>query len=636
MQNLRSIPATTTVASKHTSLAPLWYFQCAAGVDVEPIWATLLAKALEGKNVKELLSNVGSGGGAPAAAPAGGAAAGAAAAEAPKEEEKKEEEKEESDDDMVCRAFPPVIGIIKLTDARFLPVLRASVSSIDLFLPLSCTYCMHHHITLQITSWAWQLECVGTKLAILGGGLSGLSAAFHLLRRFPNALITIIEKHNKLGGWAQSDRIDVKDERGQPCSVLLESGPRTLRPNADSVLELIHLLGLKDSLVLTPRSAAAARKRFLYIYGTKGLTPLPSSVAALVSSPLRSLFVRAGLRDTFIASESAADESVHSFLSRNFGEDFALTLGSALVHGIYAADSRKLSVRAAFPTLCEAEKRGRGRVIAGSFLSSPTTTNGYDLGDMKSVMDGVSVYSFRDGLSTITNALQAHLASKPNVRMLLGTGVSRLSMGDAVEVTMSTGERITPTHVVSALPLPQLQPLLASSPLPHLDANPSSSVKVANFVFPSSSRFHPDGFGYLIPRSKAGYENPENPGILGTVFDSCSLAEQDRPSPAPIKVTMMLGGPYGHVDIPESTLLSHLASHVRGVRLPKLLYSRIQYHQDCIPTFTPGHLERMGELRRVLREGPWKGRLEVIGAGVGGVSVGDCVEAGRNAGVHWQ
>ncbi|KIK70584.1 hypothetical protein GYMLUDRAFT_281809 [Collybiopsis luxurians FD-317 M1] len=71
----------------------------AAGVDLEPIWASLLAKALEGKNVKELLSSVGSGGGAPAAAaPAGGSGA-AAAAEAPKEEEK-EEEKEESDDDM--------------------------------------------------------------------------------------------------------------------------------------------------------------------------------------------------------------------------------------------------------------------------------------------------------------------------------------------------------------------------------------------------------------------------------------------------------------------------------------------------------------------------------------------------------
>ncbi|EKM78184.1 hypothetical protein AGABI1DRAFT_85883 [Agaricus bisporus var. burnettii JB137-S8] len=71
----------------------------AAGVELEPIWASLLAKALEGENVKDLLSNVGSGGGAPAPAAAGGAAAGGAAAEAPKEEEKVEE-KEESDDDM--------------------------------------------------------------------------------------------------------------------------------------------------------------------------------------------------------------------------------------------------------------------------------------------------------------------------------------------------------------------------------------------------------------------------------------------------------------------------------------------------------------------------------------------------------
>ncbi|KAG9126189.1 hypothetical protein FRC07_004514 [Ceratobasidium sp. 392] len=73
----------------------------AAGVELEPIWATLLAKALEGKNVKDLLSNVG-GGGAPAAgaaAPAVAAAGGAAPAEEAKEE-KKEEEKEESDDDM--------------------------------------------------------------------------------------------------------------------------------------------------------------------------------------------------------------------------------------------------------------------------------------------------------------------------------------------------------------------------------------------------------------------------------------------------------------------------------------------------------------------------------------------------------
>ncbi|KAB8257185.1 60s acidic ribosomal protein-domain-containing protein [Aspergillus pseudonomiae] len=65
--------------------------------EVEPIWTSIFAKALEGKDIKELLTNVGSAG---AAAPAGAAAAGGAAAPAEAAAEEKEEEKEESDEDM--------------------------------------------------------------------------------------------------------------------------------------------------------------------------------------------------------------------------------------------------------------------------------------------------------------------------------------------------------------------------------------------------------------------------------------------------------------------------------------------------------------------------------------------------------
>ncbi|WFD20973.1 hypothetical protein MCAP1_003228 [Malassezia caprae] len=72
----------------------------AAGVPVEPIWAQLLAKALEGKDIKDMLTNIGSAGPAVAAAPAAGAGADAAEAAPAEEEKKKEEEKEESDDDM--------------------------------------------------------------------------------------------------------------------------------------------------------------------------------------------------------------------------------------------------------------------------------------------------------------------------------------------------------------------------------------------------------------------------------------------------------------------------------------------------------------------------------------------------------
>lgn len=100
----------------------------AANVEVEAIWASLLAKALDGKDVKELLTNVG-GGGAPAAGAAPAAAAGAAPAEE-KAEEKKEEAKEESDDDMVC---PPSLSQGAGTDVIGLRSIRLIDSTIGLF-----------------------------------------------------------------------------------------------------------------------------------------------------------------------------------------------------------------------------------------------------------------------------------------------------------------------------------------------------------------------------------------------------------------------------------------------------------------------------------------------------------------------
>jgi len=91
-QSLLSLPPLTHILSQADKLNTL--IKAAGITDVEPIWATLFAKALEGKNVKDMLLNVGSGGGAPAAAPAaGGAPAGGAAAEAAPAEEEKEEGK---------------------------------------------------------------------------------------------------------------------------------------------------------------------------------------------------------------------------------------------------------------------------------------------------------------------------------------------------------------------------------------------------------------------------------------------------------------------------------------------------------------------------------------------------------------
>ena len=166
-------------------------------------------------------------------------------------------------------------------------------------------------------------------------------------------------------------------------------------------------------------------------------------------------------------------------------------------------------------------------------------------------------------------------------------------------------------------------------------------MTVVNLVFhlhPSSSLpLHPDGFGYLVPRPVDGYSAAKGSGILGCVFDSSSTATQD--TPGIVKMTVMLGGPYipgstspPQVDIP--TLLSELSDQL-GRPLPSPLFVKVHSNTRCIPLYAVGHLQRMEELKSALVSEPWNGRMEVVGAGVGGVSVGDCVEAGRSVGRAW-
>ncbi|KAG1862760.1 hypothetical protein DFJ58DRAFT_681020 [Suillus subalutaceus] len=493
-----------------------------------------------------------------------------------------------------------------------------------------------------------------SSIAILGGGLTGLSAAFHLSRRFPAAQITLLNKDIHFGGWIHSRRARITLKDGRETSVLLEAGPRTLRPNSKSVLELINLLDLSPSLLTLPKSSPAARNRFLRLPGTQGLLRIPSSPFSLLTSglspkssslhsPLGHILLSAIAREPFRPWNRPLmieDESVDEFLSRRFGSEFARIFGSALVHGIYAADSRELSVRAAFPSLWDAEERGRGSLVTGFLRPSRVSATAevdnppYQLGEVYEQMRGVSVYSFSQGIGALADALLRELRTRRNVRLLGGVSATGLRMNPRTaqfEITTSSCETLRATHTISALPLPSLKGLLSpKTPLPHLTANPYSSVTVVNLVFlaPPGHALHPVGFGYLVPRASS--EHAEN-AILGCVFDSSSMSAQEASWSADIvKMTAMLREPV--TSIPR---LVEMLSEQLGVRLPDPLIVRVHDNAHCIPLLRVGHLQRMRELSGVLRGEPWSGKLEVIGAGVGGVSVGDCVEAGRRAGRSW-
>ena len=146
------------------------------------------------------------------------------------------------------------------------------------------------------------------------------------------------------------------------------------------------------------------------------------------------------------------------------------------------------------------------------------------------------------------------------------------------------------SHVVSAISLPNLKNLTSETPLPHLTANPSSSVTVINLVFPPTPRpIHPPGFGYLIPRPRNGY-TPRTSGILGAVFDSCAMPRQDRGAPGFTRPTVMLGGPYAPMLTPSHAKIENVMAQLQlhlapnGPRLPWPVYYEAVEQRECIPT----------------------------------------------------
>ncbi|KAH9067554.1 hypothetical protein EDB87DRAFT_1583847 [Lactarius vividus] len=498
-------------------------------------------------------------------------------------------------------------------------------------------------------------------VVILGGGITGLSAAFHLACKQPNVPITLLEKNACFGGWIRSERVEVRDDDGNQGNVLLEAGPRTIRPNSKSILELIYLLDLRSKVLFTPRASPAGRNRFLHVPPAPGLQALPSSLLSALTLPLGRLVLRSALSEPFIPAnkphspqndDDDDDESVDAFFARRFGDAFARTLGSALVHGIYAADSRRLSVRAAFPTLRASEQRGNGSVIWGelgprAWFGRATEATDED-GEWETDGDpewdariaAAAVLSFREGMETLVRALVKALRGFPNITLRSDAAVRGIREWDdethaVFEVHLvGADEPLRATHIISALPLPVLDSVLSTgaagtaiSPLPHLLANPHSTVTVLNLVFaapPSPRSLHPPGFGYLVPR-------PEQ-----VVFDTASLPEQDDGAGRFVKMTAMLGGPHSSSSPPsDSALLASvlplISAQLGGSDpLPAPVYYAVHRNVESIPTYLVGHTVRMNELRQALQE-RWGGRLKVVGAGVGGVSVADCVKAGRHA-----
>ncbi|MBZ4319264.1 protoporphyrinogen oxidase, partial [Streptomyces huiliensis] len=186
------------------------------------------------------------------------------------------------------------------------------------------------------------------RVAVVGAGITGLTAAFEVLSARPGAEVTVLEAEPVAGGKIARHRAD---------GYTVDLGPNGFLDNGTDTRTLAEALGLGPRL----RPAAdAARDRFLLRGGR--LLPLPLGAAAFAASPLLGPAAKARVLAEPLVGRARGEETVHAFLARRFGHRTAALLAAPLVHGVTSGDPWTTSLDAAFPRV-RALERDRGSLL---------------------------------------------------------------------------------------------------------------------------------------------------------------------------------------------------------------------------------------------------------------------------------
>ena len=362
------------------------------------------------------------------------------------------------------------------------------------------------------------------SVAIIGGGITGLTAAFRLRQR--NVPVTLYEAAGRVGGVIQTVRRD---------GYLAEYGPNSILETSPKISALIRDVGLEGRRLY---SDPAAENRYL-VRGRKPVL-LPGSPAAFLGTKLFSAGAKLRLfREPFVPRSPASfEENLADFVLRRLGQEFLDYAINPFVAGVYAGDPARLSVKHAFPKLHAVEQQ-YGSLILGQILGARARRRRGEA----SKQDAKKI-SFDEGLQVLTDTLQTKLAE--SVRLLSPvTSLCQDAKGWTVNVRGPAGESqhrhgavlfAGPAHKLPEIRLNTARPLDWST-LGEIYYPPVASIVLG---FRREDVVHPlDGFGMLIPAV-------ENFNILGALFSSSLFPNR---------------APAGHVT---------LTCYLGGVRAPKL------------------------------------------------------------------
>lgn len=455
------------------------------------------------------------------------------------------------------------------------------------------------------------------RIVVIGGGMSGLSAAYTLARaRRAGAPVeeVLVESAPRVGGVVQTDHAE---------GCVLEAGPDSFLAEKPEAAQLARELGLGEAL----RGSNDAVRR-TYILHRGRLQPLPNGLMLLVptrfwpiiSTPLLPLSSKLAMAREIFRRPPAhppEDESVASFVRRHFGRAVLENIADPLLAGVYGGDSERLSMRSVLARFWKME-RNDGSLTRATLRAMRLRPRGAARPPLFMTLQG--------GLSQLADKLRAQLEES---RLLLGRQAVALERlpGERLQVQLQGGDSLEADGVILSLPahaagrlLGKVRPRLGAL----LGEIPYTSAMTVSLGYPASQAAGlPPGFGFLVPCK-------EKRRLL-----ACTFVHRKFPGNVAEGLALLrcfLGGARdaAALELSDEEVLAIVRRELNEILhfSPQPLFVRIYRWRNSMAQYVVGHAARLEAIYEELEKTTG---VALAGNAYTGIGISDCIRTGRAA-----
>jgi oxygen-dependent protoporphyrinogen oxidase len=448
------------------------------------------------------------------------------------------------------------------------------------------------------------------RTAIIGGGITGLAAAYELSLAGREAVL--IEEQPSLGGVIQTEVVD---------GCVIEGGPDSFLSAKPAGEELARELGLGADLI-----GSLDEQRVTYLVRNGRLVPMPDGLLMMVptkilpmaASPLLSWStkIRMGLEIFRRPGPPQPDRSVAAFIEDHYGREAVDYLAEPLLAGVYGGSADRLSVDSVLARFVELERR-YGSLTRGVLAARRAAR-------ARGAESGPLFRTLKNGLAQLTAELERRI--RPHCR-IVHARAERVERASSQWLVRLGGETIGADNLILACQAWQAGALLRAADerlASELEAIPyTSSITLALGYRREDCGPIPPGFGFLVPARER------------RTLVACTFVGAKFPYRVPeshIVLRCFLGGSGG-----ESVLEQNDEDLIRTVRaeLKQLLgwdseprFTRLRRWRRAMAQYEVGHARRIAAIRGMAARHPG---LQLAGNAYDGIGVPDCIRTGRAA-----